>query len=317
MVETISTAKSPTRVSAILNNKALLDKLKVRLRNFDVQTRTGESIGDVEDVVLDPDSGKYLNLVVAQPQQERDLPELFVSAKYISKIDGQRRSLTINLDREQIEELPAYYSPIDLRNIRESVSTASSAEVMSESNLSSDISLDDISPEHDPSLFQLGPEQPEMLVNGAGRNQSKQNLDRKTLDNLQATTSKDVAFLSNWPDQFCPNNSNNLFSDDPFSQPLIVSAKFISLKTVAQVLDVIDRTVHYPCHQAKLILTLKGTESQKTYHEFPSLHSAVIVLEAIAQFLDRLCQDIQVELTLDTPKAQGIYQKWFDRYSKF
>jgi uncharacterized protein (TIGR02271 family) len=94
------------RVSTL---KANLDSLKSRLKNFTVCDRNGQKIGEVRDLTLDPEQN--LSLIVAQPDIHKGYRFLSLGSKLIQKIEGQPRTVTVNLSQEDVSYLPEYRFP--------------------------------------------------------------------------------------------------------------------------------------------------------------------------------------------------------------
>jgi stress response protein YsnF len=103
--------------------------------------------------------------------------------------------------------------------------------------------------------------------------------------------------------------------DDLSNEP-VVSSTFQSLATVAQLLDVVEKTIHYKTRKVILHLFFGTSDIQETYHEFPSPGLAATVVGAIATSLSYSCRKVQVKIILENEEAQPIYQKWFDYYSQ-
>jgi Domain of unknown function (DUF2382) len=107
----------------------------------------------------------------------------------------------------------------------------------------------------------------------------------------------------------------DLATADLLTGATTVKGTFSSLTTVAQLLDVVEKTIHYKAKKVIVYLFLGTGELQETYHEFTTAGAAATVLEAIATTLSSRCRTVQVEIVLEDEEAQPIYQKWFDYYN--
>jgi hypothetical protein len=107
----------------------------------------------------------------------------------------------------------------------------------------------------------------------------------------------------------------DLTTKDALSGAVVVRGTFSSLMTVAQLLDVVEKTIHYKARKVVVYLYLGNGELQETYHEFATPGIAATVVGAIANSLPSSCRNIRVEVALENEDARPIYQKWFDYYS--
>jgi uncharacterized protein (TIGR02271 family) len=94
------------RVSTL---KANLESLRSRLKNFTVCDRSGQKIGEVRDLTLDPEQN--LSLIVVQPDIHKGYRFLSLGSKLIQKVEGQPRTVTVNLSQEDVSYLPEYRFP--------------------------------------------------------------------------------------------------------------------------------------------------------------------------------------------------------------
>ena len=85
--------------------KSLVEKLRSKLNKFAVIDRQGEVMGELNDLILD--NNQQLNLVLSQLGSEPS--RLFlVRSKLIDKIDPPNKSVLVNINKAEIENLPEY-----------------------------------------------------------------------------------------------------------------------------------------------------------------------------------------------------------------
>ena len=85
--------------------KSLVEKLRGKLNKFAVMDRQGELMGELNDLILD--NNHQLNLVVSQLGSEPSRLFLVIS-KLIEKIDPPNKSVLVNINKAEIENLPEY-----------------------------------------------------------------------------------------------------------------------------------------------------------------------------------------------------------------
>ena len=92
--------KNPARI------KTLVEKLRGKLKNFQVMDREGQLIGEVNDLILD--DNLQINLVISQLATEGN-PRLFLlMSKLVQKIDPPTKSVLVALNKEETDRLPEY-----------------------------------------------------------------------------------------------------------------------------------------------------------------------------------------------------------------
>lgn len=107
----------------------LVEKLRSKLKNFQVMDREGQLIGEIKDLILD--DNRQINLVVAHVAREESHLFLLMS-KLVKKIDPPNKSVLVDVNKAEIEDLPEYVmtETIDLESSKmpnSSVTTADEA----------------------------------------------------------------------------------------------------------------------------------------------------------------------------------------------
>lgn len=83
----------------------LVEKLRSKLKNFQVMDRQGQLIGEIKDLLLD--DNRQINLVVAQVANDESRLFLLMS-KLVQKIDPPNKSVLVDVNKAEIEQLPEY-----------------------------------------------------------------------------------------------------------------------------------------------------------------------------------------------------------------
>jgi uncharacterized protein (TIGR02271 family) len=84
----------------------LVEQLKSKLKNFVVIDRQGELLGEVKDLILD--NNRQLNLVVSQMGTAQSLRRFLLSSKLIQKTNAPNKSLLVDINKAELEQLPEY-----------------------------------------------------------------------------------------------------------------------------------------------------------------------------------------------------------------
>ena len=85
----------------------LLDKLKLKVSNFDVVDKQGRLIGKVEDLVVN--ATRQLNFAIKRFSQGNEInPSLLLNGKLVGKIEPKIQRVFTNIDESQLTQLPEY-----------------------------------------------------------------------------------------------------------------------------------------------------------------------------------------------------------------
>ena len=85
----------------------LLDKLKLKVSNFDVVDRQGRLIGRVEDLMVN--ANRQLNFAIKSLSQGNETnPLLLLNGKLVRKIEPKIQRVFTNIDESQLTQLPEY-----------------------------------------------------------------------------------------------------------------------------------------------------------------------------------------------------------------
>lgn len=83
-----------------------VEQLKSKLKNFVVINRQGELLGEVKDLILD--TNRQLSLVLSQIATVPPSRMFLISSKLIQKTDAANKSLLVDINKAEIEQLPEY-----------------------------------------------------------------------------------------------------------------------------------------------------------------------------------------------------------------
>lgn len=86
--------------------KTLVEKLRSKMKDFTVVDRQGELMGEVKDLILDANS--QLNLVVSRLANVQSSRLLLLISKLIQKIDPQNKSVFVDINKAEMNNLPEY-----------------------------------------------------------------------------------------------------------------------------------------------------------------------------------------------------------------
>lgn len=83
-----------------------VEQLKSKLKNFVVINSQGELLGEVKDLILD--TNRQLSLVLSQIATVPPSRMFLISSKLIQKTDAANKSLLVDINKAEIEQLPEY-----------------------------------------------------------------------------------------------------------------------------------------------------------------------------------------------------------------
>ncbi|HEY9635188.1 MAG TPA: DUF2382 domain-containing protein [Coleofasciculaceae cyanobacterium] len=110
----------------------LLEKLRKKLRSFEVINLKGQSLGHLKDFTLD--KSRRLYLVIPQSSTQADSPVYLLSSKYIQQVDASNRVVFVDISLARFHQLPLYQASNDQETEFSQHSQISS---LTQSNLSS------------------------------------------------------------------------------------------------------------------------------------------------------------------------------------
>lgn len=84
----------------------LLEKLRKKLRGFDVINLKGQTLGSIKDFFLD--KSRHLYIVIPQSDNQADVPVYLLSSKYIQKVDTSNQVVIVHISLAIFHQLPLY-----------------------------------------------------------------------------------------------------------------------------------------------------------------------------------------------------------------
>lgn len=285
-----------------LRIKVLVDKLKSKLNNFSVLDNRGLIVGKVNNVYLD--RARQLNLVISDSDVPGTRPFL-LRTNHIQQVDYPTKSLSINISKAEIKQLPEYQASqnLEMRSSQSAVAavekqktqtndTSSYAEQMSVASDSGDYvesAEDDSSEDYDESDVVaeevIGLLEERLIVN----------LNKRKLGEVVVRKEVETRMVE-VPVQY---------------EKLIVEQVSPERKQLAEIdlgqgeIPAIAETTETPS---------RVTESTVT-GEFTSPKTVSLLLDAIARQKHHGCKRIRVEIELEDSEHQETYQDWFNRCS--
>lgn len=289
--------------------KDLLEKLKKKLLGFTVINLEGQPIGRITDFILN--KIRRLYLVVSPSDADVESHRILLSSKYIQKIDTVNRVLFINLNLEEIGNLPVY--PSSNSQVIDTASHTSSASTIQPNSANVDSNL------------------------AASQNSNYANLVEE-IDDEEMDKADDSP-------EIVEEEIVRLLEER-----LVVNRNKRKVGEVVVRKEIETRIIEVPIQREKLIIEQVGSETKKLAEfdlgkgevtgvelasfpssdtiqeslenvekgyrvtgEFVSPKAASDLLHAIALHKPHGCEKVRVELILDNPEAQDTYQKMFDR----
>ncbi|MEA5596176.1 DUF2382 domain-containing protein [Rivularia sp. UHCC 0363] len=84
----------------------LLEKLRSKVKNFDVVDQQGRFIGKVKDLMVNPN--RQLNFVIEKTSQNHQTNLLLLNGKLVRKIEPKIQRVFLHIDESQLTQLPEY-----------------------------------------------------------------------------------------------------------------------------------------------------------------------------------------------------------------
>lgn len=93
-----------------VNNKDrvenLVEKLRSKLKNFQLMDRQGQLIGEIKDLILD--DNRQINLVVSKVANDKESRLFLLMSKLVQKIDPPNKLVLVDVNKPEIDQLPEY-----------------------------------------------------------------------------------------------------------------------------------------------------------------------------------------------------------------
>ncbi len=294
---------------------ALVEKLKSKLKGFNVIDRQGELVGEVKDLVLD--HNRQLHLVLSKTVNGQGYRLFLLISKLIQKVEPSTTSLFVDINKAKIDDLPEY---IKLETPGMEISEVPNTPVTP-------------TPEAETSVTTAsGTQSSEAVIpssSGSSNIQAKLDNDQKVaLSKTLEVLEDDIIRL--------------------LEERLVVDSSKRKVGEVIVRKEIETRMVQVPVRREKLIVeqvsperkqlaeidlglaeitTIELTETispttgvgsldeTTVVGEFNSPKIASLLLNAIALERRHGCKKVRVEIVVEDAERQKTYQEWFDRCS--
>lgn len=270
-----ASARKQETVRHNLRVKALLDKLKTKLNNFQVLDNKGLEIGIIKDIYLS--NTRQINLLILAT----DLPQSYtfsLTSNQIQQVDYPNKAILTSIDKSEIQ--PILASP-QLPIIEEQVPENTLPDSYINEPEISDSSSTDVVEEEVIRLIE------ERLVVNHQKRKIGEVIVRKEIETRMVEV---------------PVQYEKLIVEQVGSEP-----KIIAEVDLVQRQNVATTSNDIALNQSSTNNTVKG--------EFISPKTASLLLDAIAKQKHHDCQSVRVEIVLGSSENQQTYQEWFDRCS--
>jgi stress response protein YsnF len=101
--------ENPDKESYNTRVSSLLEKLRRKVKNFSVLDKQGELVGEVKDLVVG--ANRQLNFVISKLGEDQGVEKngfFLLLSNLIKKIDAPTKSVSIDLDKSEINYMPEY-----------------------------------------------------------------------------------------------------------------------------------------------------------------------------------------------------------------
>ncbi|WP_414620674.1 DUF2382 domain-containing protein [Calothrix sp. CCY 0018] len=270
----------------------LLDKLKLKVKNFDVVDRQGRLIGKVQDLMVD--ANRQLNFAIERLSQGNETnPFLLLNGKLVRKIEPKIQRIFTIIDESQLTQLPEYtekenkvnnmtdnlntHQPIDYK--ADSATPENSQENHSELEFVEEIEEDIIR--------LLG----ERLVVERSKRKIGEVIIRKEIETRMIQI---------------PVRREKLIIEEPGLEPKQLAEIDLGEEEISQ--------NEFQQNQSMVSSDMSG--GLTVTGEFDSPKIASLILNAIQLEQNHGCRKVRVSILVEDEERQQKYQEWFQRTSK-
>lgn len=271
----------------------LLDKLKSKVKNFDVVDRQGRLIGKVQDLMVN--TNRQLNFVIKRLSQSNETnPFLLLNGKLVHKIEPKIQRVFTHIDESQLTQLPEYVEkenkvnnmtdnlnsqqPIDYKGYS---ATTENSEV---NNLTESEFVEEI---EEDIIRLLG----ERLVVERSKRKIGEVIIRKEIETRMIQI---------------PVRREKLIVEEPGIEP----------KQLAEIDLGEEEISHDEFNQGKSVVSSDMSGGLTVSGEFDSPKIASLILNAIQLEKNHGCKRVRVSILVEDEEKQQKYQEWFNRTSK-
>lgn len=264
----------------------LLDKLKLKVNNFDVVDRQGKLIGKVQDLMVN--ANRQLNFVIQRLSQGNETsPFLLLNGKLVRKIEPKIQRIFTFIDESQLTQLPEYTEKENkVNNMTDNLNTHQSIEHKADSankeNSQDNHSELEFVEEIEEDLIRLLGER---LVVERSKRKIGEVIIRKEIETRMiqipvrrekliieepGIEPKQLAEIDLGEEEISQNEfgQNQSMVSSDFEHGLTVTGEFDSPKIASLILNAIQLEQANGCKKVRVSILVEDEEKQQKYHEW-------------------------------------------------
>ena len=275
-----------------LRIKVLMEKLKIKLKNFSVLDKQGFMLGQVKDVVID--SARQLNLVILEADNYNDSRSLLVRSTNIHEVNSDKKAVVLDLTKAEIENQPEYI-PSKIQDTEQKSARVRPTEVDRNMAKSDSVELKNESIERE----QFDYSEPLDVV----EEEVIRLLEERLVVDLKKQKLGDVIVRK--------EVETRIIQVPVRREKLIVEQVGSENRKLAE----IDLGQPEEIEAVEQVEVANSQTQPNVSGVFSSPRTASLVLDAIAKQRIHGCKQVRVEIVLEDETYQQTYQEWFSRCS--
>lgn len=275
-----------------LRIKVLMEKLKIKLKNFSVLDKQGFMLGQVKDVVID--SARQLNLVILEADNYNDSRSLLVRSTNIHEVNSDKKAVVLDLTKAEIENQPEYI-PSKIQDTEQKSARVRPTEVDRNMAKSDSVELKNESIERE----QFDYSEPLDVV----EEEVIRLLEERLVVDLKKQKLGDVIVRK--------EVETRIIQVPVRREKLIVEQVGTENRKLAE----IDLGQPEEIEAVEQVEVANSQTQPNVSGVFSSPRTASLVLDAIAKQRIHGCKQVRVEIVLEDETYQQTYQEWFSRCS--
>ncbi|MGB3640317.1 MAG: DUF2382 domain-containing protein [Rivularia sp. (in: cyanobacteria)] len=270
----------------------LLDKLKLKVNNFDVVDRQGRLIGKVQDLMVN--ANRQLNFVIQRLSQGNETsPFLLLNGKLVRKIEPKIQRIFTIIDESQLTQLPEYTEKENkVNNMTDNLNTHQPIDYKADS------ATPEISQENHSEL-EFVEEIEEDIIRLLGERLVVERSKRK-IGEVIIRKEVETRMIQ------IPVRREKLIIEEPGIEPKQLAEIDLGEEEISQ--------NEFQQNQSMLSSDMSG--GLTVTGEFDSPKIASLILNAIQLEQNHGCKKVRVSILVEDEEKQQKYQEWFQRTSK-
>jgi stress response protein YsnF len=275
------------------NVKHLLEKLRSKVKNFDVVDPQGKAIAKVKDLIVN--SNRQLNFVIAKISHSNEThPFLLLNGKLVQKIEPKNKCVFTRIDELQLTQLPEYVerentvsNMTDNLNFQQPIDYKGNSATTENPQVTHHTESEFVEEIEEDIIRLLG----ERLVVGRSKRKIGDVIIRKEIETRMIQI---------------PVRREKLIIEQPGIEPKQLAEIDLGEEEISQ--DEFG--------QANSIVSSDMSGGLTVTGEFDSPKIASLILNAIQLEQNHGCKKIRVSILVEDEENQQKYQEWFNRTSK-